>query len=108
MSDPFLIGFGRKKDGKKKIYANALLSDGKLLFWYTGYECHEYSFYKDFYYTGLNEREYFENHKMSIEKMAFEIADEDSKLSNYVFEHIAPKFYEMFEIHEDSKGKKPY
>ena len=34
----------------RTVYANALLSDGKILFWYTGDECKEWSdFYKDFY-----------------------------------------------------------
>lgn len=108
MSEPFLVGFGRKKEPGKTIYANALLSDGKLLFWYTGEKCSEESFYKDFYYSGINQAEYFNNHKMTMQNIAFEISEDDTELNNFVFEHLAPMFYSRFEMHEDSKGKNPY
>ena len=47
----------------RTVYANALLSDGKILFWYTGNECKDWhDFYKDFYYAGLNMTEYEKSH----------------------------------------------
>lgn len=91
----------------KEIWANALLSDGKIIFWYTGSECTEiYDFYKDFYYAGINFSEYEKNHKLELAKMKFE---EKQDRDNYAIFHIlAPKFYRQYGISLDSKGKKPY
>lgn len=90
----------------KKIWANALLSDGKILFWYTGSECDSiYDFYKDFYYAGINFSEYEKTHKLELVKTKFE----EKQDSNYTIFHVlAPKFYKQYEISTDSKGCKPY
>lgn len=51
----------------RTLYANALLSDGKILFWYTGDECKAWhDFYKDFYYAGLNATEYEKSHNLQL------------------------------------------
>lgn len=56
---------------KEFVWANALLSDGKILFWWTGDECRSiYDFYKDFYYAGLP-GDYEEHHKMELVKKSF-------------------------------------
>lgn len=80
----------------RKIWANAVLKDGKLMFWWTGSECHDvYDFYKDFMYAGL--------------KMLDEVASGKCELKKKIvsgFDDIS--FYEQFELHEDFKGRKPY
>lgn len=44
------------------IYANAVLKDGKLLFWWTGNKRREvYDFCKDFMYSGLKMMEEIKN-----------------------------------------------
>lgn len=100
---------------KQTIYANALLSDGKLLFWYTGRnKCDKYSFCKDFYYSGINGNEYFKSHKMECSSICFsyecgdDLDEVDIKMNNFCFNVLAKDFYRMFEISPDSKGEKPY
>lgn len=98
---------------KITIYANALLSDGAILFWRTAQsEYDEYSFYKDFMYSQINQDEYSKNHKMECVSMKFEyneeLDDTYDKLNNYVFHILAKHFYKLFPISEDSKGNKPY
>ena len=98
----------------KEIYANALLSDGKILFWYTGDKCDKFSFYKDFYYSGINQMEYFKNHKMECvsEKFSYEYEEKfdahDIEMNRWCFNVLAKAFYRQFEISPDSKGSKPY
>lgn len=92
----------------KIIYANALLSDGKILFWYTGSKCNEFSFYKDFYYSGINELEYIENHKIECKSIGF-VDETDNEDFNWIcFNVLAKEFYKQWEISPDSKGQKPY
>lgn len=91
----------------KTIYANALLSDGKILFWYIGDECkNPIDFYKDFYYAHINMIEYEKYHHLEIRKMGFIIYDTND--NNFVFNVLAKSFYLKFEISPDSKGSKPY
>lgn len=93
--------------GKKNIWANALLSDGNLLFYYVGdCDCSVYSFYKDFYYAGIDMVRYSKEHKLEVAKMQFTIFDE--KYNNYVFDVLATDFFKLFPISPDSKGSKPY
>lgn len=100
---------------KQTVYANALLSDGKLLFWYTGRnKCDKYSFYKDFYYSGMKADEYFKSHKMECRSTEFsyecseEFDEKDIQMNKFCFDVLAKDFYRMFEISPDSKGSKPY
>lgn len=91
----------------REVWANALLSDGEILFWYTGSECKEpYEFYKDFYYSNINMIEYEKTHKLEIAKRSFiEHSDDDNYL---IFNILAPNFYKEYKISPDSKGAKPY
>lgn len=82
----------------RKIYANALLKDGKIMFWWTGDKCDsKYDFYKDFMYAGLNMVDEFKNNDYAL----------DSKQVDD-FEKSAEAFYRQYPIHEDSKGARPY
>lgn len=93
----------------RTIYANALLSDGKILFWYTGDECKDWhDFYKDFYYSGLNMIEYEKSHRLELDKIGFEIKPSSWDYNNFIFEVLAKEFYKQYPISEDSKGQKPY
>lgn len=81
---------------ERKIYANAVLKDGKLMFWYTGGECSDiYEFNKDFYYAGLKMSEELATGKYELVKKVVKEFDDTS-------------FYKQFELHEDFKGRKPY
>lgn len=91
---------------KEFVWANALLSDGKILFWWTGDECRSiYDFYKDFYYAGLP-GDYEERHKMELVKKSFR--QETHEENHQIFNVLAPEFYRQYKISEDSKGKRPY
>ena len=93
----------------RTVYANALLSDGKILFWYTGGECKDWhDFYKDFYYAGLNMIEYEKSHRLELDKIGFEIKPSSWGYNNFIFEVLAKEFYRQYPISEDSKGRKPY
>lgn len=84
------------------LYANALLKDGKIMFWWTGDECHdETDFYKDFFYAGLNMSEELENHNYELKKARLG----DRRRDN--FEKDA-EFYKQFPLHEDFVGNRPY
>lgn len=93
---------------KKTIYANVLLSDGKILFWYTGDRCDENSFYKDFYYSRINELEYKKKHKVECKSIGFVFDEEDNEYNNFCFDVLARDFYKLFEISPDSKGSNPH
>ncbi len=94
----------------KTIYANALLSDEKILFWYTGQSpCLDWrEFYKDFYYAGINATEYEKQHTLRIARMGFEDNTENEDYNRLIFDILAKDFYRQFAISEDSKGEKPY
>jgi hypothetical protein len=94
----------------KTIYANALLSDDKILFWYTGQSpCLDWrEFYKDFYYAGINATEYEKQHALRIARMGFEDNTENEDYNSLIFGVLAKDFYRQFDISEDSKGEKPY
>lgn len=93
---------------KRIIYANALLSDGKILFWYTGDKCDICSFHKDFYYAGINESSYCKQHKIECKSLGFVDETEDEDYNRLIFEVLAKEFYKQWEISLDSKGSKPY
>lgn len=89
---------------KDTVWANALLSDGKILFWYTGDRCHSANdFYKDFFYSDINQIEYEKNH--ALELVCLEIDNTDNCKA---FNELAPAFYRCYEISPDSCGQKPY
>lgn len=92
------------------IYANALLSDEKILFWYTGQSpCIAwYDFYKDFYYADIDAIKYEKQHTLRVVKMGFEDDTENNDYNELIFEVLAKDFYRQFAISEDSKGSKPY
>ena len=78
------------------VWANAVLKDGKLLFWRTGREMQEiWDFNKDFLRSGLNMNKEIESGRYTLEKQIVSGFDDDS-------------FYRKFELHEDFKGRKPY
>lgn len=81
---------------KNEIWANAVLKDGKLMFWRTGGEKYEvWDFNEDFLYSGMDMRREIESGKYELRKQIVEDFDDAS-------------FYEQFELHEDFKGRKPY
>lgn len=81
------------------IYANALLKDGKIMSWWSGSKCErEEDFYKDFYYSGLKMKEELDSGRYSlVSKEISAIGSKDEE-----------EFYRQFEIHEQSKGARPY
>lgn len=82
--------------GERKIWANVILKDGKILFWWTGDECNDiYDFNKDFYYAGLSMSRELATGRYLLRKQRVNEFDDDS-------------FYRNFELHEDFKGRKPY
>lgn len=90
-----------------KIYANALLSDNKILFWRTAQRKYEVTdFYKDFSRSGIKQSEYEKEHELKVATMAFEFKDEN--INNFVFDKIAKVFYSFWEISPDSKGEPAY
>ncbi len=79
-----------------EIWANAVLKDGKLMFWRTGNEKYEvWDFNKDFLYSGMDMRKEIESGKYELRKQIVRSFEDTS-------------FYEQFELHEDFKGKNPY
>lgn len=80
----------------EEIWANAVLKDGKLMFWRTGREMNEiYDFNKDFLRSGLNMIQEIESGRYVLKKQIVSGFDDDS-------------FYRKFELHEEFKGMKPY
>lgn len=78
------------------VWANAVLKDGKLMFWRTGREMREvWDFNKDFLYSGMDMVKDIESGRYTLEKQIVSGFDDDS-------------FYRKFELHEDFNGKKPY
>ena len=93
---------------KEEVWANALLSDGEIMFWHTGRERIDFfDFNKDFYYAGIGV-EYAAAHKLELVKKKFEVDEDDIYANNRVFEVDARNFYRQFRISPDSKGEKPY
>ena len=82
---------------EREIYANAVLKDGKLMFWWTGSECKMVEdFYKDFMYSGLKMLEEIKNFDYELKTQKVESFEKDKE------------FYRQFELHKDFKGNKPY
>ena len=94
----------------KTIYANALLSDEKILFWYTGQSpcLNWYEFYKDFYYAGINATEYEKQHNLRVATMGFIDNTANEDYNSLIFDVLAKDFYREFAISPDSKCEKPY
>ena len=85
------------KEKKQQIYANAVLKDGKLIFWKTGKLCLElYDFFDDFWNIGLN-------FAMEEETGRYELVTKWIKETN-----SDKEFYRQYVLHEDFKGIKPY
>ena len=79
-------------------FANAVLKDGKIMFWWSGDECYSiYDFYKDFYYAGLNMTEELKTGKYSLVKTPIDEIGRDDV-----------EFYRKYELHEDYKGANPH
>ena len=81
----------------QKIYANAVLKDGKLIFWKTGKLCLElYDFFYDFWHMGLN-------FAMEKETGRYELVEHKiEKVED------AEDFYRQYELYEPFIGVKPY
>lgn len=89
------------------VYANVLLKDNKIMFWWTGKECKsEYDFYKDFYYSGLIMTDELATGKYKL--VSEKIAETDSDGFSDIEDRKAEEWYKKFEIHEESKGRRPY
>ena len=74
----------------RTVYANALLSDGEILFWYTGDECKSWhDFYKDFYYAGLHMVEYEKSHELKLVKVGFIDPTDEWDYSDLIFYNFA-------------------
>ena len=79
-------------------FANAVLKDGKIIFWWSGEECVSVEdFYKDFYYAGLNMDKELETGRYSLVKKTIEEIGKDDI-----------EFYKLFQLHEDFRGFSPY
>lgn len=87
----------------KSVYANALLKDGKIMFWWTGLDrCQiPQDFYKDFYCAGMKMIEELETGRYSLATAEME------QKGNAGFEE-AEGWYRQYEIHPDSKGQPAY
>lgn len=83
---------------ERKIWANAVLKDEKLIFWWTGDKCNDVEdFYKDFYFSGLKMIDEIQTGRYRlVQKEISEIRKDDVE------------FYKNFLIHECFKGLKPY
>ena len=82
---------------KREIWANAVLKDGKLIFWKTGYgEKDLFDFNKDFYYSGLKMREELATGRYELVKQKIEKFEDDKY------------FYKQYKLYEPFKGIKPY
>lgn len=93
---------------KEEIWANAVLSNGEILFWSTGRERLDVNdFFKYFVYAGYGDK-YVETHKLELVKKKFEVDEDDVRANNRVFEVDAKNFYRQFKISPDCKGAKPY
>lgn len=93
----------------RTIYANAVLSDGEILFWYTGDECDSVDdFYKDFYYAKIKQLEYQKVHDLKLVKMGFIDPTEDEDYNKLTFYTLAQDFYRQFPISKDSRGERAY
>lgn len=93
----------------RTVYANALLSDGAILFWYTGDECNGVDdFYKDFYYAGISQLKYQKSHDLRLAKMGFIDPTEDEDYNKLCFNVLAKDFYRQFPISRDSRGERAY
>lgn len=93
---------------KREIWANAVLSNGEILFWCTGRERIDvFDFNKYFYYADIGV-EYIAAHKLELVKKKFEVDEYDVRANNRVFEVDAKNFYRQFKISPDRKGAKPY
>lgn len=88
------------------IYANALLSDGEILFWYTGRVVWTLSdFFRALNDVGIDAQAYFANHDIQRATKAFYATKETN---NYVFEREAVDWYSQWMISEDFVGIPPY
>ena len=83
---------------KRQIWANAVLKDGKLIFWWTGNKCKGvWDFYKDFMYSGLKLKDEIETGRYELVQQQIDKIGEDDK-----------DFYRQYELYEPFKGIKPY
>ena len=81
---------------KNEMWANAVLKDGKLMFWRTGNEKYEvWDFSKDFLYSGMDMGKEIASCKYELIKQIVSSFEDTS-------------FYEQFELHEGFKGRSPY
>ena len=79
------------------MWANAVLKDSKILFWWTGEQRGSvYDFHKDFYYAGLDMMQELENHQYQLVQEQVADINDDAQ------------FYRQFPIHEEFVGNRPY
>lgn len=87
-----------------KAFTNALLKDGKIMFWWTGKSrcTMPEDFYKDFYYAGMNMVSELQTGRYEL------VTGEIEYLNNEEWVKASQQFYKQFALHEDFKGAKPY
>lgn len=88
---------------EERIWANALLKDGKIMFWWTGnkrlYRFGHFS--KSFYYTGISLRDEIMNSTYTVESAMMDGRGQDGYKE-------AIEWYRRYEISPDSKGLPAY
>lgn len=81
----------------RDVYANVVLKDNKLMFYWVGDQCESIDdFYKDFYYSG---EEVTKGYRLVTQKM--------KSKGNAGFDE-ATEWMKRFPLHENFKGDKPY
>lgn len=79
-------------------WANAVLKDGKIIFWWSDDKCQGIEdFYKDFCYAGLNMLDEIKTGRYSLAQKEIARIGLDDR-----------EFYKNFPLHEDFRGYKPY
>ena len=82
---------------KREIWANAVLKDGKLIFWWTGKECKEvWYFYQDFEWSGLDMIKELKTGRYELVKQEIKKMEDDKD------------FYKQYKLYEPFKGINPY
>ena len=82
-------------------WANAVLKDGKILFWWSGGRCASiYDFAKDFYFAGFDMKD------MEAELQSGRYNLVTAPISQIGYDDVM--FYRNFLIHDDFQGTSPH
>ena len=93
---------------KREIWANAVLSNGEILFWCTcSASLRLWDFERDFIDTGLDGL-YKLTHRLKVVNKKFVVDYFNIAAYHKAFYFDARDFYRQFKISPDCKVKKPY